>query len=85
MSNVITIPKKLASKDDLVVIPKREYREFALWKTSVRVNLNEQWFWTPEWQKREAEADEAIRKGKITGPFSNNRKLLLFLKSKKKS
>lgn len=80
--NIITIPKKLAEKDDLVVIPKREYQEFFLWKSAIKVNLDEQWFWTPEWQKKEAEADEAIRTGKLTGPFFDHKKLLSALKRK---
>ena len=30
--NVITIPKQILSKDNLVVIPQREYRELLLFK-----------------------------------------------------
>lgn len=82
--NVITIPKKLAKMDDLVIIQKREYQEFSLWKKAVRVQLNEKWFWTQEWQKKEAEADEAIQTGKIIGPFSSHKILLSALKRKKK-
>jgi len=30
--SVVTIPKQLTGKDELVVIPKREYRELLIWK-----------------------------------------------------
>ena len=82
--SVITIPRQLVKQDDLVIIPKREYEAFSKWKQSVRIRLAERWFWTPEWQKKEAEADAAIRRGRITGPFSDYRKLLSALKQKKK-
>ena len=82
--NVGTIPKKLVQKGDLVVVPKREYREFSLWKKAVKVRLDEQWFWTPEWQKKEAEVDEAIRTGKVVGPFRDHRRLVAALKHKRK-
>lgn len=83
--NVITIMKKLAQKGDLVVIPRREYEVFSQWKQRVMVRLEENWFWTPEWQKKEAEADGAIRKGKISQQFSDYKKLLFALRRKKKS
>lgn len=83
--NIITIPKKLAQKRDFKVIPRREYEEFLSWKKAVRVRLDEQWFWAPEWQKKEAEADEAIHKGKVVGPFSSHQKLIAALKRKRKS
>lgn len=82
--NVITIPKKLANRDDLVIIPKQEYEAFSKWKQSVRVRLDEQWFWTPEWQKKEAEADTAIRRGKVSRAYSDHGELMSALKRKRK-
>lgn len=82
--NVITIPKKLASQDDLVIIPKQEYEAFSKWKHSVRVRLNEQWFWTPEWQKKEAGADAAIRHGKLSRAYADHLELMSALKRKRK-
>ncbi len=82
--NIVTIPKKLAQKGDFRVIPKREYKEFLAWKKAIRVKFNEQWFWTSEWQKKEAEADDAINKRKVSGPFSNHKKLVAALKRKRK-
>ena len=79
----ITIPKKLAQKDDLVIIPKQEYKEFSLWKKSVRVRTDENWFWNSEWQKKEAEADNAIKNKKIFGPFSDYQKLISSLKKRR--
>ena len=35
--NVITIPKKLAEKDDLVIIPRQEYEEFLALKRTIPV------------------------------------------------
>jgi len=42
------------------------------------------WFWTKEWQKGEREADEAILKGDLVGPFSNIKDALKALKKKRK-
>ncbi len=42
------------------------------------------WFWTEEWQKGEREADEAILKGDLVGPFSNIKDALKALKKKPK-
>ena len=80
----ITIPRSF-TKDDLVVVPKREYEEFAKWKKSIKVRLNERWFWTTEWQKKEAEADRAIQQGRIIGPFSDYKKLLKALSKRRKT
>lgn len=84
MNNIVTIPQKLASMGDLALVPKQEFEEFSKWKKAVRVELDEQWFWTPEWQHKEKEADEAIRAGKISGPFRDHKTLISALKSKKK-
>ena len=78
----ITIPKNLAQKDDFVIIPRTEYERFSIWKKTVRVQLDEEWFWTPAWQKKEEAADKAIRAKKISGPFSNHKDLLVSLKKK---
>ncbi len=41
------------------------------------------WFWTKDWQKKEREADEAILKGDLVGPFSNIKDALKALKKKR--
>lgn len=81
MKSVIIL-EKLVQKRDLIVIPRKEYEEFSAWKKTVRVRLDEQWFWSPEWQKKEKIADKAIKSGKVAGPFSNHKELLSALKKK---
>ena len=34
------------------------------------VPKDQSWFWTKEWQEKEAMADKAIAKGETIGPFS---------------
>ena len=36
MEKVITIPRELAKKDDLIIIPRKEYEEFSQWKTAMK-------------------------------------------------
>lgn len=79
MNKVITIPK-----GKFVLVPHEEFEAFSKWKKAVKVRLDEQWFWTPEWQKKEAEADAAVRDSKVRGPFSDYKKLISALKRKKK-
>ena len=81
---IVTIPKKLAAQSDLVVISRREYEAFSKWKHVVRVRVAEHWFWTPEWQKKEAEADRAIRQGKVSRAYTNHRELISALKRKRR-
>ncbi len=81
----LTIPKKLAQMGDLVVIPKGEYEAFSLWKKTVAGRSKETWFWTPEWQQKEIEANIAIKTGKMKGPFFNHKSLLVALKKVKTS
>ena len=47
MSEVITIPKKLVQKDDLVILPRKDYEEF------LRLRLRKEW--------EEKDTNEAIR------------------------
>ena len=37
------------------------------------------WFWTPEWQAKEREADEDIRMGRVSGPFTSADELIKHL------
>ncbi len=39
------------------------------------------WFWTKEWQEREREADEAIARGDVSGPFTSAGELIRYLHS----
>ena len=69
---------------NFVMIPRHEYALFSKWRKSVKVQLDEAWFWTAEWQKKEAEANEDIRAGRIHGPFSSRGALLEALKGRVK-
>jgi antitoxin MazE len=40
------------------------------------------WFWSQEWQEREREADEAIAKGELAGPFESVDDLIRHLRSR---
>jgi hypothetical protein len=40
------------------------------------------WFWTPEWQAREQEADEAMARGERGTVFNSGEEFLEFLDSK---
>ena len=82
--NTITIPKKFIRKGDLVVIPREEYEVFSRWKKTVRIHPEDNWFWTPEWQKKEAEADTALKARKVYGPFSDAVSLIASLRKKAK-
>jgi AbrB family looped-hinge helix DNA binding protein len=44
------------------------------------VPRDQEWFWTKEWQELEKEADKAIEKGEVTGPFSKASDALKALK-----
>jgi len=40
------------------------------------------WFWSKEWQEREREAEEAIVRGEISGPFESAEDLIRHLRSR---
>ncbi len=44
------------------------------------VSKDQEWFWSKEWQENEREADEAISKGEVSGPFSKASDALKALK-----
>ena len=46
------------------------------------VTKDQEWFWTKEWQAREREADDAIAKGEVSGPFSKASDALKVLKKR---
>lgn len=54
--------------DALILIPKK------------LVPKDQGWFWTEEWQKKEKEADAAIRKGEVVGPFTKASDVIKALK-----
>ena len=79
----VTIPKELAKQGDLVLVPRKEYEAFLGWRKNIKVRFDDAWFWTPEWQEKEAEADMAIASGRVRGPFSNHKDLIAALNRKR--
>jgi antitoxin MazE len=79
----ITIPKDAYDSLRLEVgdFLETEVRENALvFVPKKLVPKDQAWFWTKEWQQMEKEADEAIRKGEVTGPFDDVEEALEALK-----
>ena len=48
------------------------------------ISKDQAWFWTNEWQSKEREADEAINKGDLSGPFESGDALFRHLNLNKK-
>jgi AbrB family looped-hinge helix DNA binding protein len=46
------------------------------------IHPEQEYFFTKEWQEKEAEADKDIVEGKVVGPFENARDALKTLKTK---
>ena len=57
-----------AQGSEIVIIPKS------------LIDKEDAWFWSKEWQKKEREADEAIKKGELVGPFATNQEAVEALK-----
>lgn len=60
-----------AKQDQIVFIPKKLVRREDLW------------YWSKQWQAKEREADEAIAKGEVLGPFKTAKAALQALKKAK--
>mgnify|MGYP001617515880 CR=1 FL=1 len=72
----VTIPKTLAQKGDLVLIPRREYEELQRGRAKTKRKPTE----------LDRDLDKAIkeyREGKFYGPFTNILDLMRHLKSEK--
>jgi AbrB family looped-hinge helix DNA binding protein len=82
----ITIPKEAFEKlrlevgdflevevteEGLLIIPKK------------LISKDQAWFWTKEWQQKEKEADEAIAKGEVSGPFKKTDDLIRHLRKRR--
>ncbi|MEA3311702.1 MAG: AbrB/MazE/SpoVT family DNA-binding domain-containing protein [candidate division WOR-3 bacterium] len=64
----ITIPKRLRERYNLEEGDLLEYEEqegVILLKPRKLIDPSQAWFWTPEWQRREREAEEDIRAGQV--------------------
>lgn len=52
-------------------------------KPVIVVDKSQAWFWTPEWQKAEREADDDIKAGRVSGPFTKADDLIAHLRKRK--
>jgi AbrB family looped-hinge helix DNA binding protein len=60
-----------------------QVREDALYLIPQKLIPRDQaWFWTPEWQEQEREADEAIASEELSGPFESVDELVQHLHNK---
>ena len=83
----VTIPKDVFQQLQLAVgdYLDVQYKGRAITLVPQRlVPKDEAWFHTPEWQAKEREADHAIARGEISGPFSSAEKLIRHLRKRRK-
>jgi AbrB family looped-hinge helix DNA binding protein len=79
----ITIPKEAFEKLHLEVGDFLEVdvtEEGLLLIPKKLISKDQVWFWTKEWQKKEKEADEALAKGEVSGPFKSANELVQHLR-----
>ena len=79
----ITIPKEAFEKlrlevGDFLVVDVTE--EGLLLIPKKLISKDQAWFWTKEWQEKEKEANEAIAKGEVSGPFKSADELIRHLR-----
>jgi AbrB family looped-hinge helix DNA binding protein len=82
----ITIPRNLRNKFNLAEgdYVEMETRNGTIVLKPVKViQPDQEYFYTNEWQKKEAEVDEEIRRGDVVGPFDNAKDALKALKTAK--
>lgn len=82
----ITIPKRVRAKYNLEegdLLEYEEQEEGILLKPRKLIDPTQAWFWTSEWQRREREADEDIKAGRVKR-FAGVEELLEELRSQRK-
>ena len=72
--NQVTLPKEvmehshLAPGDPLDVVYEDDR---IILRPQIHVPRDQAYFWTPEWQAGEREAEEDVAKGRVRGPFKS--------------
>jgi AbrB family looped-hinge helix DNA binding protein len=82
----ITIPREAFKKLNLEVGDFLEVdvkEEGLLLIPKKLISKDQAWFWTKEWQKKEEEADKAIARGEVSGPFKNAKELVRHLRKRR--
>jgi antitoxin MazE len=70
----VSIPKEIRDRlnlheGDYVEVEERDGEIVMVPKKLI--DADQAWFWTPEWQAGEREAEEDLRAGRVAGPFKN--------------
>ncbi len=79
----ITLPTSIRKRWRIAVgdyVEAEDAKEGVILKPVKVIRPDQAWFYTEEWQKDEREADEAIVKGEVVGPFENIQDALKALK-----
>lgn len=82
----ITLPRDLRSKFNLA---EGDYVEaetkdgFIVLRPVKVIQPDQEYFYTKEWQEKESEVDEEIRRGEVVGPFDNAKDAIKALKTAK--
>jgi len=82
----ITLPARIRKRLKIAVgdyVEAEDAKEGIILKPVKVIRPDQAWFYTEEWQKGEREADEAIAKGEVVGPFEKMEDALKALKKSK--
>jgi len=87
---IIGIPRKIEldmnKKARIAEIRKKMKQKTGLSKTERRlaiatglISADQEYYWTPEWQKGEREADDDEKRKRVTGPFDTTEEAIKYL------